>query len=548
MEILMMIIAGGVLVIYLLNGWDGKPRTTPDPVRDDKPCTTPDPVRGGDDKELLKEADATLAAGNAVGAAAAALAGLAPSYLETGQVEQAKLTLAQVPETKRNEAPVAAARAALENAEIRAKEAAKEEFLRKSQIEGTPEYYFASLAKLLGVPLDDSGTPVHFKGTSRDELMQESKQMKTELKFLKRQVNHRIKQKKVEIGMEGHKRDVEVNLKRLAAASYENVINTIDSVLLQLDELTLKLENQQLASTEKKPIVERVQKKNQKPDLQEQEPTESLESLIGELNALVGLESVKKEVHHLVDFLKVQSLRKSKGMPTTQVSLHQVYSGNPGTGKTTVARLMARILKSLGLLEKGHLVETDRSGLVAGYLGQTALKVADVVNKSLGGVLFIDEAYSLSSGDGRDLFGLEAIETLLKSMEDHRDNLVVIVAGYTDKMTEFLESNPGLRSRFNRFLQFEDYTPEQLLQIVTTFAQRSDVILSQPASDKFLSVVKSKYQDRNKTFGNGRLARNMFETAMSNQASRIVSLKNISDAALATIEPEDILDEGLSPS
>jgi len=228
--------------------------------------------------------------------------------------------------------------------------------------------------------------------------------------------------------------------------------------------------------------------------LQEQ-PAESLESLISELNALVGLESVKKEVQHLVDFLKVQSLRKSRGMATPQVSLHQVYFGNPGTGKTTVARLMAKILKTLGLLEGGHLVETDRSGLVAGYIGQTALKVADVVNKSLGGVLFIDEAYSLSPGEGWD-FGHEAIETLLKSMEDHRDNLVVIVAGYTDKMAEFLESNPGLRSRFNHFLRFEDYTPKQLLQIVTTFAQRSDVILSQRASDKFLSVVKSIYQSR----------------------------------------------------
>jgi SpoVK/Ycf46/Vps4 family AAA+-type ATPase len=200
---------------------------------------------------------------------------------------------------------------------------------------------------------------------------------------------------------------------------------------------------------------------------------------------------------------------------------------------------MAKILKALSLLESGHLVETDRSGLVAGYVGQTALKVDDVVNKSLGGVLFIDEAYSLSSGEGQD-FGREAIETLLKLMEDHRDNLVVIVAGYTDKMAQFLESNPGLRSRFNRYLHFEDYAPEQLLEIFVRFARKSDLIVSPRASDKLLNVFKSNYQSRDETFGNGRLARNMFESAMSNQASRLVSLKNISDEALATLKADDI--------
>ena len=258
--------------------------------------------------------------------------------------------------------------------------------------------------------------------------------------------------------------------------------------------------------------------------------------------------SVKKEVRQLVDLLKVESLRKSKGLATTQVSLHQVYFGNPGTGKTSVARLMAKILKALGFLESGHLVEVDRSGLVAGYVGQTALKVSDVVNKALGGVLFVDEAYSLSSGEGKD-FGREAIETLLKLMEDHRDNLVVIVAGYTDKMTQFLESNPGLRSRFNRYLHFEDYTSQQLVKIFSGFAGRSEFILSPRASDKLLSVFQLIYQSRDKAFGNGRLARNMFESAVSNQASRIVSLKNISDEALTTIlttiEADDIPDSAM---
>jgi stage V sporulation protein K len=312
---------------------------------------------------------------------------------------------------------------------------------------------------------------------------------------------------------------------------------------VQLDGAKLQLENPQLAANATAKAVETISNKKSNVGSQNEtaKPSQSLEALLSELDALVGLESVKKQVRHLVDLLKVQSLRESKGMAPTQVSLHQVYFGNPGTGKTSVARLMAEILKALRLLESGHLVETDRSGLVAGYVGQTALKVADVVNKSLGGVLFIDEAYSLSSRDGQD-FGREAIETLLKLMEDHRDNLVVIVAGYTEKMAQFLESNPGLRSRFNRYLRFEDYTPEQLLEIFIRFARRSDLLVSPRASDKLLSVLKSNYQSRNETFGNARLARNMFESAMSNQASRLVSLKNISDEALATIEADDIPD------
>ncbi len=263
------------------------------------------------------------------------------------------------------------------------------------------------------------------------------------------------------------------------------------------------------------------------------------EDLLAELSSLVGLDRVKNDVAQLVNFLKVQKMREEKGMSVQPLSRHLVFYGNPGTGKTTVARLLSQIYKSLGILSEGHLVETDRAGLVAGYVGQTALKVREVVSEAVGGVLFIDEAYALSTGGDND-FGREAIDTLLKMMEDNRDDLIVVVAGYTDKMSAFLQTNPGLRSRFNKYLEFEDYTPEQLVEIFELFCTNGGYKLASSTHDDLIRLFSVLYETRDETFGNGRLARNLYEMTINNQANRIVMLPNVDDEILSSIEETDI--------
>jgi stage V sporulation protein K len=271
-----------------------------------------------------------------------------------------------------------------------------------------------------------------------------------------------------------------------------------------------------------------------------------LDEILTELRGLIGLEAVKQDVEQLMAFLVVQQRRKSHGLASVPLSLHLVFYGNPGTGKTTVARLIAECYRALGALPKGQLVETDRSGLVAGYLGQTAIKVTEVVNKALGGVLFIDEAYALAPAERDDPYGSEAIATLLKVIEDHREELAVIVAGYPAKMQLFLGSNPGIRSRFNKYLSFEDYTPEQLVSIFKRFCAQNGYALADSAQTKLVGLFTKAYGQRDETFGNARFARNVFERALERQATRIVRVQVATDELLSTIEKEDILEPATS--
>jgi stage V sporulation protein K len=270
------------------------------------------------------------------------------------------------------------------------------------------------------------------------------------------------------------------------------------------------------------------------------ERTASVDELFKELNELVGLSRVKTDVTQLANYIKVQQLRKQQGLRTSDLSLHMVFYGNPGTGKTTVARLIASLYRALGVLSKGQFVETDRSGLVAGYVGQTALKVKESVQRALGGVLFVDEAYALKPATGGNDFGDEAIETLLKLMEDHRDDLVVIVAGYTGPMERFLEANPGLKSRFSKYLVFEDYSPAQLIEIFHRFCSQSDYSLSAEAEANLATVFQDAYAKRDETFGNARFARNVFERAIANLASRIVALEQPDRVTLQLLVADDI--------
>ncbi|MFC1799285.1 AAA family ATPase [Candidatus Eisenbacteria bacterium] len=270
------------------------------------------------------------------------------------------------------------------------------------------------------------------------------------------------------------------------------------------------------------------------------EPQESLEQLLEQLNDLVGLQSIKQEVLTLMNFLRIQKERMDRGLTKTPLSLHAVFYGPPGTGKTTIARLLGGIYRCLGFLSKGHVIETDRSGLVAGYVGQTCIKTDEIVKNALDGVLFIDEAYALEPEGSLNDFGQEAIDILLKRMEDSRDRFVVVVAGYTDEMSRFLKSNPGMRSRFNRYFYFSDYNPEELLSIFERFCRKSNFTLTEQARERADAIMRVLFENRDKSFGNARVARNLFEKAVQRQANRIAGIAPLTEDILMTISAEDI--------
>lgn len=278
--------------------------------------------------------------------------------------------------------------------------------------------------------------------------------------------------------------------------------------------------------------------KTEAPAEEKVEPPEDIAALKRELNEYIGLTGIKREVANLINMVTVYKLRKEHKLPTVEMSLHMVFTGNPGTGKTMIARLMARIYRSLGILSKGQLVEVDRAGLVAGYVGQTAQKTTEVIQKALGGVLFVDEAYALRGTSEND-FGQEAIETLLKAMEDNREDLVVIVAGYDGLMEQFIHSNPGLESRFNRYLHFDDYATDEMVDILNLQLKKNSYVLDEEAKGAVRDYI-SAARTHAISFGNARGVRNIFERTLVAQSNRIATEADVTKEMLMTITAADI--------
>ena len=269
------------------------------------------------------------------------------------------------------------------------------------------------------------------------------------------------------------------------------------------------------------------------------EDTRSLTDLLEELNNLIGLKNVKSKVNDLIIYQKVQKMREKEGLNAVKSTLHLSFTGNPGTGKTTVARIIGRIYKQLGLLSRGHFIEVSRTDLIAGYQGQTALKVKNVIEKAKGGVLFIDEAYSITENEQSDSYGRECITELTKALEDYRNDLVVIVAGYSKPMKNFFSSNPGLKSRFNTFIEFEDYNTKELLEILISMCKNNDYDLTEKAKIKLNDFFETELENKKENFSNGRMVRNVYDDLVMNHARRVINIENITKEDLLLITDLD---------
>lgn len=267
----------------------------------------------------------------------------------------------------------------------------------------------------------------------------------------------------------------------------------------------------------------------------------TLPELLAELNSLVGLKTVKAKVSDLIAYQKVQKLRRESGLFSAKSTLHLAFTGNPGTGKTTVARIVGRIYKQIGLLSKGHFVEVSRTDLIAGYQGQTALKVKKVIEQAKGGVLFIDEAYSITENDHSDSYGRECLTELTKALEDYREDLVVIVAGYTEPMNRFFASNPGLKSRFNTFIEFPDYSQSELYEMLQKMCKENDYVLCDEAANLLQSYLEDQVSSKTENFANGRLVRNTYEHLVMNHARRVSQLTAPDRDDLSTIAKSDFI-------
>lgn len=329
--------------------------------------------------------------------------------------------------------------------------------------------------------------------------------------------------------IEEEKKKKEEEKKRLKEAFFKRVE----------EDARLAKEREEKLAKEKFLAVKKRLEERERAEQEEQE--KKIQAILGELDSLVGLKEVKCEIQSLTNLIKIRKLREKMKMPVLDMSYHMVFTGNPGTGKTTVARLVGRIYKALGILSDGKMVETDRSGLVAGYVGQTAIKVHEIIEQAIGGVLFIDEAYSLVNPDVPNDFGGEAVDALVKLMEDHRDNLVIIVAGYTEEMKTFLKSNTGLISRFNKFINFPDYSRDELIDIMDVMAGEAGLKIEESAKKRVMERLSSMEQEEWDDFGNARGIRNMFEKIVTNQANRLVQLGTPTKEQLMTIVAQDVI-------